>query len=84
MVPLFAMVHCATMPPSSFGSTYGTRHRKYNFIFEVAVSHLTTSSVVWGNGFSFTIYFILLFIFIIEKIIFKIGNIKKKKKTKAS
>ena len=67
MVPFFAMVHCATSYLSSIGGTYGTPHRKFNSIFEVAVSHLTTSSVIWGNGFSFTIYFILLFIFIIEK-----------------
>ena len=47
-------LHCAIFYLSSVGGTYGTRHRKYNSIFEVAVSHISTSPVILGNAVSFT------------------------------
>ena len=49
-------LHCAISYFSSVGGTYGTRHRQYSYIFEVAESYLTTSPVIVGNGVSFAIF----------------------------
>ena len=48
-------LHCVISYLLSFGRAYGTWHRQYNSTFEVAVSHLTTSPVIVGNGVSFPI-----------------------------
>ena len=49
-------LHCAISYFSSVGGTYGTRHRQYSSIFEVAESYLATSPVIVGNGVSFAIF----------------------------
>ena len=49
-------LHCVISYLLSFGRAYGTWHRQYNSTFEVAVSHLTTSPVIVGNGVSFPIF----------------------------
>ena len=48
-------LHCAISYLSSVSGAYGTTHRQYNSTFEVAVSHLTTSPVIVGNGVGFPI-----------------------------
>ena len=49
-------LHCAILHLSSVGCTYGSWHRQYDSTFEVAVSLLTTSSVIVVNGVSFPIF----------------------------
>ena len=53
MKPFFALVALCISYLSSVGGAYGTRHRQYNYTFKIAVSHLTTSPVIVGNGVSF-------------------------------
>ena len=50
MKPFFALVALCISYLSSVGGAYGTRHRQYNYTFKIAVSHLTTSPVIVGNG----------------------------------